>query len=135
MLPKTLITALEKDVCSLIKVKCMYILIHDKQPSYFRSWVLKASVGRVVTDTIGRQVDRHSVDSRLTSRSIVGRLPVAMLFMSVDRRSPQSVDTCSVCWSKLGRHLDRYIAINSRQCIECRWCIGRLSVVCVVLEW
>ena len=29
VLPKTLIIALEKDVCSLIKVKCMYILIHE----------------------------------------------------------------------------------------------------------
>ena len=93
------------------------------------------SVGRVSVEcrsSIGRHIDRHTpptystdilADTWARDRPTLGRASVDMLFKLVDRQSPLSVHTWSVCRSTLDRHLDRYVTIS------CLRHIGRLSVV------
>ena len=83
-----------------------------------------------MTDTIGRQVDRHSVDSRLTSRSIVGRLPVAML-LTVGRRNR------SIPVRYVGRHLADTSTVTLRSTVGSVLSVGGVSVDCrwYVLFW
>ena len=83
-----------------------------------------------MTNTIGRQVDRHSVDSRLTSRSIVGRLPVAML-LTVGRHNR------SIPVRYVGRHLADTSTVTLRSTVGSVLSVGGVSVDCrwYVLFW
>ena len=90
-----------------------FFLVSDPDRSRNGSCVIKTSVGRhyrpicrpTYRPSIGRYVGRH-----------FGRYSVDML---ADSRSTYR----SVCRWALGRRLGRSVAI------DCRWCIGRLSVV------
>ena len=84
----------------------------------------------ICQSTLDRYVDRHLtnmlVDIDRYSVEISVDVPLSVdqpVLKLVDRPSPLSVDTWSVCRSTLSRHLDCYGTMN------CRQHIGRLSVV------
>ena len=95
------------------------------------SCVLKASVGRVSVDTIGRYGDRHSVDistdSRPICRSSVGRVSVECR-LSVDRHVVL-VYRPSVDMSVDTRPTPRPIFCD-RQSLEYRSTVGDVSLDC-----
>ena len=115
-------------------------ILADMRSSYV-GWHVNRYVGWQSTDmsndhrpicqsTLDRYVDRHltdmladigrySVETSADTRSSVNRHVLKL----VDRPSPLSVDTWSVCWSTLSRHLDHYGTMN------CRCHIGRLVSV------
>ena len=94
------------------------------------SCVLKASVDRVSVDTLDRYVDRQSADMSTEYRPIC-RPSIGRHVVRVNR---PSVDT-------IGRYVGRhsadisadmslvYRSIVGGVSVDCRWCIGRLSVV------